>query len=693
MKRVLLAALIPALLVLPTPAAAQSGGLPWWNDCVFYEIFVRSFYDANADGTGDFAGLIQKLDYLNDGNPATTTDLGVTGIWLMPVSPSPSYHGYDVTDYRGIEQDYGTMQDFRTFLAAAHARGIRVVVDFVMNHSSSQHPWFVQSAPDPGSPYRSWYRWEAVNPGYTGPWGQQVWHSLYGAWYFGLFWGGMPDLNYATAAAKDTMFAITRYWLEDVGVDGFRLDAIKHLFEDGPVMEHVPATFTFLRQFRQFYKGVDSAAMTVGEVWSPTNQVAWYVDGTGVDYCFEFNLAGSILSAVSSGQPDAVINAMQEVTGAYPALQYAPFLTNHDQTRVFNQLGQDMTKMKQAAALLLTLPGIPYMYYGEEVGMLGSGPDEDKRKPMQWSTAPHAGFTAGTPWRAVNSNYALYNVAVMQADQNSLWHRYRKLIAIRNAQVALRSGDYAPVSNGTSGLYSFTRRSPEQMIVVLHNFQNQTVSSPVLTLAGSPLPGGTYAVEELLGGENAGILTLGASGSFTNWTVPVSIPAKGTAILRIAPTTAQVALAEGWNLISLPVAPEGRRVSGLFPSASGPAFAFDPGTGYAACDTLETGRGYWLKFPWAGTAAVTGLYLAAETLAVSAGWNLVGGLSATAGTGSVATLPPGLISSSFYRYDGGGSYTAVSALSPGQGYWVKTSGDGLMILQGSAPSPAGSRNP
>ncbi|MEM9024449.1 MAG: alpha-amylase family glycosyl hydrolase, partial [Bacteroidota bacterium] len=190
----------------------------WWNDAVFYEIFVRSFQDSDGDGRGDFRGLIDRLDYLNDGDPTTTDDLGVTGIWLMPVQQSPSYHGYDATDYRTIENDYGTNQDFLDFMDAAHERGIRVIVDLVMNHSSSQHPWFLESV-NPNSSRRDWYVWEDSNPGDIGPWGQTVWHQRNNDFFYGVFWSGMPDLNYATQEVKDEMFDIARFWLEDLNVD------------------------------------------------------------------------------------------------------------------------------------------------------------------------------------------------------------------------------------------------------------------------------------------------------------------------------------------------------------------------------------------------------------------------------------------------------------------------------------------
>ena len=453
----------------------------------------------------------------------------------MPISESPSYHGYDVTDYRSLERDYGTLADFHALIDSAHARGIKVVIDFVMNHSSSQHPWFVSSASSTTSPYRDWYTWSFFDPGYRGPWGQQVWYSRNGAYNFALFWREMPDLNYANAAVKNEMFDVAKFWLETMKVDGFRLDAIKHLFEAGTVMENAPATFEFLKTFRQFYKTIQPEAMVVGEVWSGTNEIAPYADGTKVDFCFEFPLAGAIITAVNAGQPNAVRNQMQTILQSYPSLQYAPFLTNHDQDRVFGVFGQNIAKMKLAAAVYLTLPGVPFMYYGEEVGMLGNGADENKRRPMQWTRDANAGFTTGRPWYALNANYAAFNVKDLQADNNSLWQWYRALISARNAHEALRRGDYASVIADRSELLAFARRTNNEVIVILHNFLNQNLGNPALTLGASNLRAGAHAVQDILSGKTLGTVVIDQAGGFTNWRPITDFPAQGTALLRIDP--------------------------------------------------------------------------------------------------------------------------------------------------------------
>ncbi|MBE2281502.1 MAG: T9SS type A sorting domain-containing protein [Ignavibacteriaceae bacterium] len=508
----------------------------WWNDNVFYEIFVRSFYDSNGDGRGDFQGLIQKLDYLNDGDPNTDTDLGITGIWFMPVNPSPSYHGYDVTDYRGINPHFGTMNDFKQFVQLAQARGIKIIIDLVMNHSSRQHPWFQQSASSTSSPYRDWYIWRATNPGYPGSWGQQVWHSYNSAFYFGMFWSGMPDLNMANQAAKQEMFDITAYWLDSIGVDGFRLDAIKHLFEDGQVMEHVPATFTFLQEYNTFYKGVNPEALTVGEVWSSTPQVVPYVTNNRLDLCFEFDLASAIITGVKNGTPTTVKSRMDIVNSSYPFLQYATFLTNHDQDRVFGQLSNSIEKMKLAASIYLTLPGVPFIYYGEEVGMVGFGADENKRRPMQWNAGTNAGFTTGTPWYPLFSDYSQNNVAVMQANPNSLWNRYASFIKIRNSETSLRQGAYRSGTSSSASVYNYIRSLNDEAVFVIHNFSAQPLSGYTISVQGSRLGWASYNAVNLLSGESLGTISANWEGGISNYSPGVTIEPYGTLLIKIGGT-------------------------------------------------------------------------------------------------------------------------------------------------------------
>jgi len=517
-----------SLLFLPASLRSQTPG-NWWNDAVFYEIFVRSFYDANGDGKGDFRGLIQKLDYLNDGDPNTKTDLGITGIWLMPINPSPSYHGYDVNDYRGIASDYGTMNDFKEFLVKAHQRGIKVIIDLVMNHTSRQNPWFAAST-DPSSPYRNYYIWRNTNPGYTGTWGQTVWHPFNSYYYFGMFSSGMPDLDYSYAPVKNDMFNIVRYWLDTLNVDGFRLDAIKHLFENGQIMEHVPATFSFLQEFRTYYKSVNPNAFVVGEVWSSTAQIVPYSNGTRLDACFEFDLATAIINAVKNSAPAGLANKVSSVVSSYQPLQYATFLSNHDQDRVFGILNQNE---KLAASVYLTLPGIPFIYYGEEIGMNGYGQDQNKRRPMPWTPGTNGGFTTGTPWYALGTPYTINNIQTMSGDPGSLLSRYRNLIHLRNKEEALRRGGYRAGTSSNANIYSFGRDLENEVVYVIHNFSDFPVSGFTVSMNQSNLDQGSFFVYDLESGASLGQITVNYQGGFAGLAIPGELAGKGSMIIKL----------------------------------------------------------------------------------------------------------------------------------------------------------------
>ena len=517
--------------VTPAPVTLSKEGT-WWNDDVFYEVFVRSFYDSDGDGKGDFKGLTQKLDYLNDGNPNTTSDLGVTGIWLMPIFPSPSYHGYDVYDYRTVNTQYGSMDEFKAFVAAAHARGIKVIIDFVINHTSSQHSWFANSAQGISAEKRSWYIWETTNPGYLGPWGQTVWHQKNGAYYYGLFWSGMPDLNYREPNVTTEIKEITRFWYTDIQVDGFRIDAARHLIEEGQIQENTQATLDWWSDFYAFQKSIDKNLMTVGEVWTSTANIVPFTDKR-LDYCFEFDLSYAIVNAARIGDAGALKNKLQEVVSSYPSLQYGNFLTNHDQNRVVDELSGNLDKSKIAAGILLTLPGVPYLYYGEEVGMKGLKPDEDIRRPMQWNAGANAGFTTGTPWHQINSNYSLFNIETMKGDPNSLWNHYRNLIDARKKNIALRRGTCEVMNASSGSILAFVRNATEQSILVIHNASSVQLQGAQISCSSSTLSPGTYAATEILTGNVAGELVVSTSGSFSGYTPYANLAPCGSYLIKL----------------------------------------------------------------------------------------------------------------------------------------------------------------
>jgi len=508
-------------------------GYPWWNDTVFYEIFVRSFYDSDGDGIGDLDGIIEKLDYLNDGNPATNTDLGVSGIWLMPIHPSPSYHGYDVTDYYAVNPEYGTLEDLQDLIQQAHQRGIRVVIDMVLNHTSSKHPWFVEARSDPDSGKRDWYIWSGSDPAYAGPWGQDVWHFSPGGYYYAIFWDGMPDLNYTNPDVTAEMQDVVRFWLEEVGVDGFRLDAARHLVEEGTVQADTAATHAWWEGLRPFYKTISPDAMLVGEVWTDLGAIAEYVQGDELDLAFEFDLAQAFMDSALEGNAYSAAGQVKLTSALIPGMSFAPFLTNHDQERVMTTLAADPEKARVAASLLLTAPGVPFIYYGEEIGMQGGKPDEDIRRPMQWSGQLYAGFTSGVPWRAPGEDYQAYNVANETRDPNSLLSHYRNLIALRNQHAALRVGELSVVRSTDVALYAILRVGAGEAILVAINLGDEPVSDYSLALDGSPLAAGTYLSASLMGPQSSARLVVAEDGGFSAYTPLAKIQPYTTLILQL----------------------------------------------------------------------------------------------------------------------------------------------------------------
>ncbi len=535
-KSILLLLVLASFLTscLPAVSTEVATESPWWSDAVFYEIFVRSFYDSNGDGIGDFNGITEKLDYLNDGNPATVTDLGVTGIWLMPIFPSPSYHGYDVTDYYNVNPQYGTMDDFKRLLEEAHKRGIRVIIDLVINHTSDQHPWFRDAKRDKNSKYRDWYIWSETDPGYKGPWNERVWHSSTTGFYYGIFTANMPDLNFNNRKVTKEIENVMDFWLTDVGVDGFRMDAIKHLIEEGKVQENTQSTHEWLQKnFHPTYKGLNPEALAVGELFgNDMNSIGKYVNNKQFDMAFNFQLASSFISSANSRSPSYASRALELSGKILDNSESAPFLTNHDQDRVMSELRGDVNKAKVAASLLLTSPGTPFLYYGEEIGMQGRKPDENIRLPMQWSDAENAGFTTGKPWRAPNSDYAQTNITAQTDDPASLLSHYRALIQLRNAHPALRVGNYLPVQTDADRLFASLRVSEDEAVLILINTGEEAISNFTLKVTETSLAAGEYTLTNLLGVPLNLELPIGDKGGF-NVKSDVEIPAYQTIILEL----------------------------------------------------------------------------------------------------------------------------------------------------------------
>ena len=456
----------------PVESAVAASPKQWWRDGVCYEIFVRSFADADGDGIGDLRGLTSRLDYINDGNPHQTSDLGTNCIWLMPISKSVSYHGYDVSDYYHVDPHYGTDEDFRQLIRESHRRGIHVIVDFVPNHSSDKHPFFQSALQGPASPYRDFYRWSPTMPNQAGPWGQEAWHKspVRNEYYYGVFWGGMPDINYQSPAVVKEMENVTRHWLTDMGADGFRFDAIPYLVEEGSELKHSRGTHAVLRQLGAAIRRVAPSSFTIGEMADGSAQIlsSYYPDQ--LDAYFAFDVASGTLEAARTGAAAPFINAVREAESLFPAGRWAPFLTNHDQPRVMTVLAGDRARGRVAASAMLMLPGIPFVYYGEEIGMIGSKPDEQIRTPMQWSNEPRVGFTIGTPWESPQPDWSVTNVQAQDRDAGSLLNHYRRLIHLRSEHPALGAGDLEVGTSTDRAVAAFVRRSTHETTLIVVNF-------------------------------------------------------------------------------------------------------------------------------------------------------------------------------------------------------------------------------
>ncbi len=449
------AGLLLSVWLAPLEAQRASGVAPaWTRGAVCYEVFVRSFYDSNGDGIGDLNGLIEKLDYI--------AQLGASCVWLMPVAASPSYHGYDVSDYYKVEPAYGTNDDFKRLVKQAHRRGIVVLVDMVLNHSSSEHPYFQAALHDTTSPYRAWYRF-APQPLGKGPWGGEAWHRspVRDEYYYGVFWSGMPDLNYETPAVREEANKIATFWLREMDVDGFRLDAVPYVVEEGSCLAGCPGTHAFLHEYAAHLRSVRPNAYTVGEVWAGIAAMLPYYPDQLTSY-FGFELSDSLLSTVRTGAAAGLLTGFLRLQDTLPAYRWSPFLTNHDQTRTLTVLGGDVARARLAATLLLTLPGLPFIYYGEEIGMTGDKPDPRLRTPMQWSPRPGAGFTSAKPWEAPQPDSLTTNVAVEDRDPKSLLNLYRQLLHLRRQNQALATGKLIALSTSSGQVAGYLRRGGSQ---------------------------------------------------------------------------------------------------------------------------------------------------------------------------------------------------------------------------------------
>jgi alpha-glucosidase len=477
----------------------------WWQAGVFYHIYPRSFADSDGDGVGDLRGITAHLDHLNDGTPAS---LGVAAIWLSPFYPSPmADFGYDVSDYCGVDPLFGTLADFDELVAEAHARGIRVLVDLVPNHTSDRHPWFADARASRGHPKRDWYVWadgrpdggvpnnwlssfESVGPAWTidPPTGQYYLHS---------FTPSQPDLNWWNSEVREAMAEVLRFWLGR-GVDGFRIDVAHRLakdpeLEDNPPevaplrrdltihaapMHNIdwPETHAVLRRFRQTLD--EYGAVAVGEVGilDLHRFVRYYGLGDELHMAFNFKFWQQPWSASAFRKVVGEVEALLPDTG-WPVYT----LSNHDIPRAISRYGtggRHEARAHLAATMLLTLRGTPFVYYGEEIGMTdvtgafaGDPNGRDPcRTPMQWDGSPGAGFTAGRPWLTIPGSARRVNVAAQGGDPGSLLNLYRRLIWLRRGSAALQAGTYRRLPAADECVFAYQRRSRDEDLVVALNF-------------------------------------------------------------------------------------------------------------------------------------------------------------------------------------------------------------------------------
>lgn len=530
--------------------AAKTPEIPnraWWKEGVIYQIYPRSFKDTNGDGTGDLRGVIEKLDYIES--------LGVKMVWMNPFFDSPMVdNGYDVRDYRAILPEFGTMEDFDELLAGLHERGIKFILDVVVNHSSNQHEWFRQSRSSRDNPYRDYYHWWPAEKG-TPPFRYSLfdptgnawkYDSLTNAYYLHYFAAEQPDLNWENPKVRQEVYDIMRFWA-DKGVDGFRLDAFQFVSKDTtfPVwpegweknfIEYYgmgPNLHDYLKEMnREVLSQYDvfSVSEGAGSTFEDAHKLV-DADRHELQMAYHFNTV-DLVNSLEGYELDTLRRVFTEWDSAFAQKGWiAIFLSNHDVARIVTRFGNDSPEYRRPSAQMLTtfllsMRGTPYTYYGDELGMtnidfptidqyqdisarngyqkaLAEGADmtlhmktlnflsrDNGRTPMQWDGSVHAGFTTGTPWLPVNENYPEINVAAQEKDPNSVLNHFREMTKLRNENLVLVYGDYALLFPGHEQIYAYTRTLGAEQMLVLLNFS--------ATEATANLPEGMDATQVLI---------------------------------------------------------------------------------------------------------------------------------------------------------------------------------------------------
>ncbi len=494
----------------------------WYRKAIFYELYVRAFNDSDGDGSGDLRGAMEKLDYLQF--------LGIDCVWLLPIYPSPlKDDGYDISDYYNIHSHYGTLEDFKAFLDAAHERGIRVILDLVLNHTSDQHPWFQSARSDPNSPYRDYYVWSDTNDKYSGArvifldtessnW---TWDEEAGQYFWHRFYSSQPDLNYDNPAVQDEMTNVMRFWL-DMGVDGFRSDAVPYLFErEGTNCENLPETHDYLKSLRRFLDENYPGRILLCEANQWPEDVFPYIgQGDEFQMGFHFPIMPRIFMSIRKGDRTSLVWIMSRTPPITTTSQWCIFLRNHDELtlemvtpeeriwmwdeyspelrmrlnlgirrRLAPLLNNDRRQIELANSLLFTMPGTPIIYYGDEIGMGDNIWLKDRdgvRTPMQWTDGPNAGFSNAPPEKLYSPLVQIppygadqVNVSLQKDDPDSLLNFTRKLIRVVKAHKAYGEGSFTWVEAGSDAIAAYSRMYGDDRILVVQNLADSSQTAEI----------------------------------------------------------------------------------------------------------------------------------------------------------------------------------------------------------------------
>jgi maltose alpha-D-glucosyltransferase/alpha-amylase len=509
----------------------------WFKHAVFYEIHIRGFFDGNDDGSGDFKGLIDKLDYLQW--------LGIDCIWLLPMYPSPLRDGgYDIADFFGIHPDYGTVDDFKAFVEAAHQRGMRVIADLVMNHTSSDHPWFQESRSSPDSPKRDWYVWSDTDERYrearvifvdteASNW---TWDPVGGAYFWHRFFSHQPDLNYDNPEVQEAMLNVLRFWL-DLGIDGFRLDAVPYLYErDGTNGENLPETHAYLRRVRAEVDSryPDRVLLAEANQW-PEDVVHYFGEGDECHMAFHFPVMPRMFMALRREEAKPMVEILDLTPSIPDNCQWGLFLRNHDELtlemvtdeerdymyeeyakdprmklnvgirrRLAPLLDAGRDEIELMHAILFSLPGAPVLYYGDEIGMGDNvylGDRDGVRTPMQWTGDRNGGFSRADfaqlylpPLMDPVYGFQAVNVEAQLRTPNSMLRWLHRFIALRKEHPVFGLGTYEPLRPENPRIFAHVRRYAEDVVLCVHNLAR---SAQAVELDLSEFEG--YVPEEMLG--------------------------------------------------------------------------------------------------------------------------------------------------------------------------------------------------